>query len=100
MSPPWLGRPARGDRAVLRVDQGAELLVGEVLCRHEGPCPDELFWVLAGGDAYGWDACGDRGGDARDRVLEGQCTLGRDASLLQRGSIRCRIRLYGFDVVG
>src|SRR5918994_2720841 len=100
MSQPWLGWPARRSRAVLRFDQGAELRVGEVLCRSEGPCSEESFRVLARGDAYRRDARGDGGGDARDRVLEGQCSFSRDAGFLQGGSVGCWIWLYSLDFVG
>src|SRR5687767_9579662 len=91
---------ARDGRAVLRFDQGAELRVGEVLRRREGPCSEEPFGVLARGDAYRRNTRGDRGGDARDRVLEGQCSFGRDAGSLQGGSVWCWIRLYSLDFVG
>ena len=83
----------------LRFDQGAEPRVGEVPCRHKGPCSEELFGLLAGGDAYSRDASSDRGGDARDRVLEGQCSFGRDAGLLQGNLLWCWIWLYSVDFV-
>src|SRR5215216_3680575 len=84
----------------LRFDQGTEPRVGEVLCRHKCPCSEELFGVLAGGDAYGRDTGGDRRGDPRDRVLEGEGHFGRDANFLQCGSVGGWIRLYGFHFVG
>src|SRR5215208_579719 len=83
----------------LHFDQGAKPRVGEVLCRQKSPCSEELFGVLAGGDAYGRDASGDGGGDARDRVLEGHCSFGWDADFLQGGPVGCWIWLDSLDFV-
>src|SRR5215211_5254103 len=92
-APPLPGPP-------LRADQGQELRVGEVLCRHEGTCPEKPVGVLTGGDAYGRDTRGNGGGDARDRVFEGESFLGRDVRLPKGGPVGGWIWLHSLDLIG